>query len=347
MTTALAVTGAVVAVTGTAVAEPGAVRAEAELDTVAEVGLDAVTTAAAPEFRYQVTRNATYQDVPGSTITFTATSAGDQSYLWTRNLSTGNVTSLGSGDNIGNTFAIRCRDAAGVALPGESGAYWATNLVPPGETSVTPTLRWLFVAPSAGTYTCRISISSYSTIIVNGRSVTMRIPAGAELARAVYPKSGRWTLQSADLALVGRGNTLTTLGANFAPNVAGADRIAITQDAAVTTCKQGSTITGCSGGSSGYSGSTVTTWIEAQPQTSTGAACGTVQRSSAVTRGISTAKHHLSVTNTLYLTESQLGGCAKVRVSLKLRNDAGNPVVVHAGTVGGMAATHGVAFEYV
>lgn len=342
MAIALAVGGVGAGAPGAAgapgVAEPGAGGVEAST---------ASTLAGAPEFLYQVTQQAVYQNIPGTTITFTAAAAGDQSYLWTRNLSTENVTSLGSGDNIGNTFAIRCRDAAGVAIPGESGAYWATNLVPPGETSVAPTLRWLFVAPAAGTYNCRISISSYSTIIANGRSVTMRIPAGAELARAQYPKAARWTLQSADLAMVGQGSTLTTLGATFAPGVAGADRIAITQDAAVTTCKQDSTITGCSGGSSAYSGSTVTTWIEAQPQTSTGAACGTVQQSSAVTRGISTAKHHFSLANTLYLTESQLGGCAKIRVTLKLRNEAGNPVVVQAGTVGGMAATHGVAFEYV
>jgi hypothetical protein len=62
---------------------------------------------------------------------------------------------------------------------------------------------------------------------------------------------------------------------------------------------------------------------------------------------ISTTKHHLTVANTLYLTESQFAGCAKLRVTLKIRNVGGNPILVHGGLVTGVAATHGVVFEYV
>jgi hypothetical protein len=302
---------------------------------------------AAPEFRYEVTRTAAQVlDIPGTAVTFDART-GETAYLWARNLSTRNVTALRAGDNIGNTFVLQCRNSSGDLLPGQRGAYWAANLVPPDERAVTPTLRWLFVAPDNDRFTCQLGIVSYSTIIENGRTVTMRIPAGAELARAEYPNTARWTLQSSDAATVRDGATLTTLGATFTPAVAGADRIAVTQDAALTTCKAGSGVPGCSGGSAANPGSTVRIWIEGRPQTGSGAACGVLLRSPAVTRFISTAKHHLTATNTLYLTESQLDGCAQIRLTLKTQHVSGNPFRVHAGLAfGGLAATHGVAFEY-
>jgi hypothetical protein len=255
-----------------------------------------------------------------------------------------NVTSLARGDNIGNTIAIYCRHSDGTTFTGERGAYWASNLVPPGETQMTPTLRWLFVAPVDGTYTCLGAVTSYSTIIVNGRRVVMRIPAGAELVRSVYPNNRRWTLPVESERTVARGATVTTLGTTFVPAAASATRIAVTQDAALTTCKAGSSI--CSGGSSAHGGTSVRTWIEAQPQTASGAACGSLLSSAPVSRFISTAKHHLTATNTLYLTKAQLGGCPQFRVNLRIQNTDGNPVLIHAGFSGGIARTHGVGFEY-
>jgi hypothetical protein len=320
------------------------VRLAVLLAVLATVLVPSPAWAAAPEFRYDVTSNAgPYREIPGVTQTFQA-AAGEASYLYTRNLSVENVTSLSSGDNVGNTIAIYCRNSNGTSFTGERGAYWASNLVPPGERRVTPTLRWLFVAPAAGTYTCVGAITSYSTIIVNGRRVIMRIPAGAELVRGVYPNNRRWTLPVASERTVARGSTVTTLGTTFVPAVPSATRIAITQDTALTTCKPGSSI--CSGGSSNYSGTSVSTWIEAQPQTATGAACGTLRSSTAANRFISTPKHHLTATNTLYLTKADLGGCAQMRVSLKVRNVDGNPVLIHGGTSGAIARTHGVGFEY-
>lgn len=316
------------------------------LIAAAGVWLNQPSAAAAADFTYQVTRNAApYRDVPGTAVTFSA-AAGDASYLWARNLSVRNVTPLAAGDNVGNTFAIDCRDATNQSVPGERGAYWAANLVPPGEKSLTPTLRWRFVAPTDGTYTCLIRITSYSTIITGGRTVTMAIASGATLARAAYPHSASWTLQARDATTIRAGSTVTTLGAGFSTAVGDANRIAVTQDAALSTCKQQSSIEGCSGGSSQHAGSTVRTWIEASPSTSTGAACGTTLSSTPVDRFISTAKHHLTATNTLYLNESQLAGCPTMRLTLKIRVLSGNPVRLHAGLAVGMAATHGVAFEY-
>jgi hypothetical protein len=297
----------------------------------------------APEFRYEVTRDAgPYREIPGVAQTF-QTAAGAASYLYTKNLSVANVTPLAAGDNVGNTIAVYCRHADGTEVSGERGAYWAANLVPPGETQLTPTLRWLFVAPTAGEYTCVAAVTSYSTIIVDGRRVEMRIPAGAELLRREYPSARRWTLPAESERTVARGATVTTLGYTVVP-ATDAPKLTITQDAALTTCKPGSSI--CDGGSSDYAGTSVRTWIEARPQTASGDPCGQTLSGPAAERFISTPKHHLTATNTLYLTKADLAGCAQVRVSLMVRNVDGNPVLIHGGHSLELARTHGVAFEH-
>lgn len=303
--------------------------------------------AAAPEFQYQVQSQASpLLEIPGTSITFSAT-AGATSYLYVANMRTENVTALQSGDNIGNTFVISCRYANGTALSGnENGAYWATNLVPPGETSVTPTLRWLFVAPTSAEYRCVASIVSYSTI-VPGKQVTMRIPAGSELRRSTYPAATRWTLPVESERVIAEFQTITSLGYTYAISST-APKMAITQDVALTTCKANSSV--CEGGVSTNPGTTVRTWVEAEPRNADGTTvCGPKLTSPQVTRFISTAKHHLTATNTLYLTKDQLGGCPKVRVSIRIENVDGNPVLLHAGWAfgtPGLARSHGVGFEY-
>ncbi|MFC8127503.1 hypothetical protein [Streptomyces sp. NPDC057302] len=304
--------------------------------------LSSGASAASPEFRYEVTRRAeAYRDIPGTDMVFTA-AAGQKSYLWSRNLSVASVTPLGSGDNIGSTVAVRCKNSDGTTLPAstEAGAYWATNQVPPGETSVAPALRWVFTAQTAGTYNCRLSVTSYSSIIQNGRSVTMRIPAGAELARAVYPSAARWTLP-ARTTVISRGTTHTTLGYSYTPS--GGDGITVVQDAALTTCVAGSSI--CPGGSTANGGTRAETWIEAQPQNADGAKCGGPIKSAVGKWNISNAKHHQTATNTLHLTKAQLGGCTQIRTTLKIKNVEGNPVNLHTGHAPGeIAASHGLAF---
>ncbi|MFJ4779886.1 hypothetical protein [Streptomyces sp. NPDC088762] len=301
--------------------------------------------AASAGFEYQVTPKAdTYKDVPGTDITFDA-AAGERSFLWSRYFSTEPVPALSSGDNIGNTFAIRCRNADGTALPTgtESGAYWAANLVPPGEASLTAGLRWLFIAPADGSYTCRLSIVSYSSIIANGRSVTMRVPAGAELARAAYSAMSRWTLLDGSGTVVERGTTVSTSGSTNTP--AGGDNIVVYQDAALSTCAAGSGI--CPGGTDAYTYTRAETWVEAQPRNPDGALCGEPVKSPVAQWNITNAKHHQTVTNTLRMTRSQLGGCTQIRMTLKVRNVDGNPLNIHDGYASGtIAATHGVAFSY-
>jgi len=300
-------------------------------------------------FDYHVTPKAgPYRDIPGTEVTFRA-AAGERSYLWSRNVVISNVTNLAEDDWVGTTLSIRCAYAGGTPetapLPTgvEAGAYWAANFLPPDETSQSPTVRWVFIAPEQGTYTCRLSVTSYSSIVTSGREVTMRIGAGAQLARAVYPYTARWTLQQEDERTVASGSTATTLGYPITPN--GTDRIAVVQDAALTTCKAGSSI--CPGGTTAYDGTHVQTWIEAQPQNPDGTRCGTPKTSPVATWRISNSKHHQAATNTLYLTTADLAGCSQFRVSLKVRHTWGNPVVVHAGHVTGhIARTHGLAFTY-
>ncbi|MFV0138266.1 hypothetical protein ACLGIH_34920 [Streptomyces sp. HMX87] len=284
-----------------------------------------------------------YRDIPGTATTFDA-AAGEKSYLWSRNLSATAVTALRSGDNIGTTFAVRCRYASGAVLPQgtETGAYWAANLVPPGETSLNPGLRWMFQAPTTSTYTCRLSVTSYSSIINADRQVTMRIPAGAELGRLATSSASRWTLPAASATTVARGTTATTLGYTHTVP-AGGERTTIVQDANLTTCVAGSPY--CDGGSTAYHGTDVETWIEAQPQTPSGALCGGPIKGPVAKWSISNAKHHQTATNTLNITTAQLGGCNQVRTTLRVRHTAGNPVHVHAGHASEqIAATHGLAY---
>ncbi|MFD7321940.1 hypothetical protein ACFV9D_12805 [Streptomyces sp. NPDC059875] len=304
----------------------------------------APATAASTDFEYQVTRYAdTYLDVPGTEIAFDAL-AGERSVLRSRYFSTGPVSAVGAGDNIGNTFAIRCRNADGTALPTETeaGVYWAANLVPPGETSLTAGLRWLFIAPADGSYTCRLSILSYSSIITGGRTVTMRVPAGAELARETHSSMSRWTLLAGSGTTVARGTTASTLGSTNTPT---GEDIVVYQDAALSTCAAGSSI--CSGGTENYTFTRVETWAEAQPKNADGALCGGPIKGPVSVWNITNAKHHQTAANTLRLTKAQLGGCTQIRMTLKVRNVDGNPVKIHDDYASGkIAATHGVAYSY-
>ncbi|WP_324800175.1 hypothetical protein SJX93_32155 [Streptomyces cyaneofuscatus] len=302
-------------------------------------------SATSADFEYEVTRKAVaYVDIPETAMVFTA-AAGEKSYLWSRNLTVANVTPLGSGDNIGTTAAVRCGYSHGGALPAEAeaGSYWAANQVPPGEASVSPALRWVFVAPTAGTYTCRLSVVSYSSIIQNGRTVTMKVPAGAELDRAVYANAARWTLPAGSATVIARGTTQTTLGYTYVPT--GGDNITLVQDAALTTCVPNSAI--CGGGSTAYDGTKAETWIEVQPQNADGTKCGDPISGPVAKWSISSAKHHRTATNAFHLIRSQLRGCTHIRATLKVKNTDGNPVNLHAGRASGqIAATHGLGFTY-
>ncbi|MEU9027045.1 hypothetical protein AB0D46_05825 [Streptomyces sp. NPDC048383] len=305
--------------------------------------------AVSPAFEYLVTRTATgYKDIPGTNVVFSA-AAGEKSYLWSRNLTIAGDATLGAGDNIGSTAAVRCRQSNGQEVPAdtEAGAYWATNQVPPNEKSVAPYLRWVFTAPTAGTYDCRLSVTSYSSVIHSGRKVTMTVPAGAQLARQPYTTAARWTLPKVGEAkgtVIAQGSTHTTLGYTYTPGEG--DDITVVQDAALTTCVANSPI--CGGeGSSTYTGTQTESWVEAQPQNPDGAKCGGPIKGGIGKWNISDAKHHQSATNVLHLTKAQLGGCTRIRTVLKIRHVDGNPVNLHFGWAPGrIAATHGLAFTY-
>lgn len=301
------------------------------------------TAGSAPAYEYPVTRNAdSSKPIPGVAVDLSV-DKGQPVYLWARDLATENVTPLGAGDNIGTTFSLECRHADGTAPDGERGTYWAANLVPPGEKRLTATLRWTFIAPETGDYRCEVLVTSYSTIIVDGREVTMRVPAGAGLAHRAYPASQRWTLPQASERVVARGQTVTTLGYTYRP-VTSEPKIAVVQDVNLTTCKAGSSI--CDGGSPDHGGSKVSTQVVAKPLNEDGTPCGAESASPVRNGYISTAKHHWTSTNTLYLERSQLGDCPRVRLSLTVKVTDGNPVIIHAGYSLDRARSHGTAFEY-
>ncbi|MFD9793590.1 hypothetical protein ACFWXK_21890 [Streptomyces sp. NPDC059070] len=301
--------------------------------------------AASPVFDYPVDPAEApdiYRDIPGTDISFDA-KAGERSYLWSRNLTTTALSALGPHENLGHTFAIRCSYADGTAFPEkvEAGAYWAANLVPPAEKSLTPGLRWMFTAPDDGRFTCKLSVVAYSTIIKNGRQVGMRIAAGAELGRLPVADGPRWTLPETSGTVVARGATATTLGYTVTPGAG--QRTTIVQDANLTTCMAKSRI--CDGGTAAYTYTKAETWIEAQPQNADGALCGGPIKGPVAKWDITDDRHHQSATNTLNIDRDQLGGCTSVRTTLKVRNVDGNPVKIHAGTASGaIAATHGLAF---
>ncbi|GAA2518097.1 hypothetical protein [Pilimelia columellifera] len=297
----------------------------------------------APDYLYAVRPTAMAHDVPGSEITFTAAEDA-ASYLWTEGLEISAVDQLGLGDNIGNTARIRC-DGPGLIDTGVRGSYWATNMVPPTETALTPVLRWLFIAPQDGDYTCRISMASYSTIIKDGREVSMRLAAGARLTRAVYANAARWGLYGGANELVKAGQTKVTLRSTFLPTVAAADQIVVVQDAALTTCKANSSIKGCAGGVSRNPGTTVRSWIEAQPKHADGSDCGRSWRGEQRQQTFSSAKHHAHSTSLIRFAESKLAGCAGVRLSLSLQHVSGNPFVLHRTFFEGIVGSHGVALE--
>ncbi|MFF1275704.1 peptidase inhibitor family I36 protein [Streptomyces marokkonensis] len=326
-----------------------------QLDKVCTGGADPMTS---PAFVFGAEYDADplrYADVPGTKLEFDATQ-GQSSYLWTRNVSVGNVSALGEHKNVGVTTAIRCSYADGRALPTdkESGAYWAANLVPPGETVLTPSVRWTFVAPTTDRYRCRVSVLGYASWIGAGNSVAMQVEPGAELARAVHSGMSRWTLADAtEPAALTPGSTQSFLDRVYVPQ--GSERIAIVMDTNMTSCnndKDGVTpnygIDACAGAEDPVAHYTnATTWIEAQPLRADGSTCGAPLTSALATWHITERKHHQTATNTLYLGTSQLGACDRLRVALKVSNTSGNRLQVHSGYISQrIARTHATAFTY-
>ena len=305
---------------------------------------DSVAEGAADDFVYDVYADASHTvEIPG-VATDLSLDDGQSVYLWTRDLAAENVTALSSGENIGTTFGLKCRNADGTDLDAtEQGTYWAANLVPPGETQLKPTLRWLFTPPAAGDYHCFGTVTGYSSVVAGGKDVQMRIPAGASLAQHAYPAARSWMLPQESERVVSAGQEVTTLGVDYR---LGTDepKIAVVQDANLTTCKPGSHP--CGEGSGGVNGATVRTVITVKQLNADDTECAAPISGEPATRRITDAKHHLAATNTLYLERSQLADCDHLRLSLVVTVTDGNPVVLHGGLSSGMSRSHGVVFEY-
>ncbi|MBK3623432.1 peptidase inhibitor family I36 protein [Streptomyces sp. MBT49] len=324
------------------------------LDKVCTGGADPMTSPGFDVSAHSTADPANYADVPGTKLEFDA-AAGAKSYLWSRDVSVRNLTSLAEHRNVGVTAALRCMYADGRALPSgyETGSYWAANFVPTVDTALLPSVRWTFIAPTADRYRCRISVLPYATWIDADDTATMRVEAGATLARAVYSAMDRWSLGGADPAALTPGTTTSVLDHVYTPG--GTGDIAIVMDANVTSCnndKDGVSpnygIDDCSDPADPTAHHTkASTWIEAQPQKSDGTRCGSPLKSAVASWNISERKHHQTATNSLYLTTADLGSCDRVRVSLKVSNTEGNRLQVHAGPASqNIVKTHALAFTY-
>jgi hypothetical protein len=316
----------------------------------------------APEFNYSVSYGGSggILDVPGTQLTFSMM-AGEAIYLSTRDLSAAVLTPLRGGGNPGTTFLLTC---TGPGLSGtgvQRGVYAAKNADTPGVTTTAEWLRWLLVAPTTGTYTCRVQVSSYArndTIDYAGGSLSMRVNSGAQLiystvggANSVIKAANRWAMPD-----VARSNefvlwngSLRIDGSN-AVLKEGANALTLVQDVNLTTCIAGDSATWakCAGTSAG--GSTIKTWIEAQPQYADGASCGPLITGPVRSTWIEPDVHHRTVNDTLVIDRSQIGaGCDRVRTSLMVSHGGGAPAVVHshwAGQDAANAPTHGVAYQH-
>ncbi|TWD81214.1 hypothetical protein FB561_2320 [Kribbella amoyensis] len=313
-------------------------------------------TTAAPEFRYQVGKNGSsvIRSIPGTQVTFTATT-GQKRYLYTKNLTAELLTSgLGSGDAPGTTFILHCT-GPNMTDGRQRGVYSAQNMATPGETRTSLQARWLFIAPANGSFTCEVQVSSYARNDVIDRFgiLQWRILAGAELlstpvGTGAVTTAARWALPSlpvADQTVLWNG-TLRTNGYTHVLSTA-ATQVTVIQDVNLTTCHKADVpkFPRC-GGAPAYNGSTIETWIEAQPQNSNGTACGSLLKSSVTSTFISVARHHKTVNGTWSFARSSLGGCPQVRLSLQIRHAGGAPTIVHSNWVNGIAPTHGVVYQH-
>ncbi|WP_147375578.1 hypothetical protein [Jiangella rhizosphaerae] len=316
-------------------------------------------SAAAPEFPYSFTASSSGNilSVPGTQKSFTL-AAGEAVYLSTRNVSNTLLTSLRSIDNPGTTFLLSCWKA-GESATNQNGVYSGQNTDTPTETTVAGYMRWLLVAPTAGTYTCELQVSSYAradTITYAGGRIHMRVNAGAEILHSyvgpteVVQSAVHWAMpnvpRESEYVLW---SGIKQLNGYTVPITPGTDTMTIVQDVNITTCIAGDSGTwpACAGGSGG---STMRTWIDAQPQYANGTACGPLIKGPVRSTWISPDRHHKPVTDTLVIPRSSIGaGCTHVRTSLKVEHGGGAQAVLHAhwaGATGGNRPTYGVAYQH-
>ncbi|GHJ53020.1 hypothetical protein Nm8I071_23270 [Nonomuraea sp. TT08I-71] len=318
----------------------------------------AVTT---PEYNYSFTTatSSALHSVPGSQVTV-ALAAGQKLYLYTKDLFNTLLTPMGADDAPGTTFYLSCWKA-GESTTDRVGVYSAQNTVTPNETTIDGTMRWLLVAPSAGSYTCEIQVGSYAradSIIEAGGRIYMRVKAGAQLNYSHVGQPGS-TVRSAhswampDVESLGEEFVLWSgvkqLNGSTIPLTSGAGNLTIVQDVNLTTCIPGDHLkwSDCAGGDGG---STMRTWIEAQPQYSDGRACGPLIKGTVKSTWISRPRHHKTVNDTLTISRSGIGAaCTQVRTTLKVEHGGGAQTVIHYkwhGPTKGNRPTHGVAYQF-
>lgn len=299
------------------------------------IGNDPISTPPTPQYVINATPNTNPVDLPGGALTMSMTQ-GEKVWLYTTDLEASTTWTQALPDP-GAPFIVQCY-GPGIASQG-TGWYAGRNLNPPHNTyTFRPQIRALFVAPSTGTYTCKIRVAAYQP------STSFTIPvtfhAGARLrATPVKPTSSvgvtagyGWTVpNSSTQPYINSANPFKRhLYGNYTFQSPSSSKVTIAMDQNVTTCAPGDTFAGCSGATSG--GTTVKVEVVVQPQHLNGSACGVSSPITVFshTLPVSTAYHHYPLKTTAVLDKNQdLFGCPRVNIAMDLTWISGQAMVIH------------------
>ncbi|MEU3325463.1 hypothetical protein ABZ709_08015 [Streptomyces albus] len=255
-------------------------------------------------------------------------SAGDRLALHTPALRFA-VGSWGAGrpTNIGTTLLLACTDPEGRrVLTAHDGA----NLTP-REPDRLPAIRALLVARGKGEYRCTLGASAYSTAHAKGMTVRLtgrRTVIGTRVGRA----SATWTRPAARGDLLLRpGRTAEPMNGLAAAAGPGAGRRAATVavDAEITTCNADGAYRVCRPRDPRPDGSAVTSWVEVRRLDAASGVVGAPVTSRVERRRVSAAQHHAMLHHTLRVPVP--ARAERLDVRLKVRVDAGDDMVFHAG----------------
>lgn len=301
------------------------------------VGDAPVATAPSARYARQATTDSSPVDLPGAALTLQMTT-GEGIWLYTTGLEAS--TAYGSDfPDPGVTFIVQCY-GPGIAAEG-TGWYAARNLDPPHNTyTFRPQIRAMFVAPSSGTYVCKIRIAAYQP---RSGSIEVVFKAGAVLhGTPVKPTSTvgvtagyGWTVPNSGSnpqpTISASRPTLRHLSGSYTFARPSSPKVTVTIDQNVTTCSVGDTFPGC-GTDPQFDQTTVRAKILAQPQHLDGTPCGVASPLTVFTHDlpVKAAYHHYPILTTAVLDKAiDLRGCPRVNLVLELTWLSGQPMVVH------------------
>lgn len=301
------------------------------------IGDDPVaTTPTLGAYTRQATTNTDPVDLPGGGLDLDL-AEGEGVWLYTTGLVASTTWAQQTPDP-GVTFIVQCY-GPGIASTG-TGWYVGRNLDAPNNVTDTfqGQIRTMFVAPSTGTYTCKIRVAAYQPRRDISIPVTFR-PGAILHATPIKPTSSLgvtagygWDVpSSSDQPVINSVNrTRRHNYGNYTFQNSSSPKVTVIMDQAVTTCAPGDSFAGCQGAKVG--GTTVKTTMVVQPQNLDGTPCGSATALPVFTHTlpVSTAYHHYPLLNTAVLDKANdLFGCPRVNIALDLTWMLGQAMVIH------------------